>query len=249
MHNLSTTQTELILVAEQMFGECGIEGASLRVIAARAGQGNTNAVKYHFGSRQGLIEALFNYRIVQMEEPRRRLLEEVKRQDRLGDARALIETLCLPYLDLRDANGRHSYANFLLQYQRVHLTSGSFLRLTDQAPVHGELLGHFDARIAFVPEPLRYGRMMQVVVMFASFLVRMDRSGLRDPTSPDFFLSMNDTLETMAAAYSAPYRAPYGAGRYASEGLAAPRQQTPRPLQTRTAMTTARRRTAPRSVG
>ena len=52
------TANRLILAAEAEFARAGIQGASLRRINALAGQRNTSAVRYHFGSREGLLEAL-----------------------------------------------------------------------------------------------------------------------------------------------------------------------------------------------
>lgn len=219
MLNLSPTKIELILAAEQIFGERGIEAASLREIASRAEQGNTNAVKYHFDSREGLIEAIFGYRVAQMENPRSILLREAEQQGRLGDARALIEALLLPYLDLRDANGRHSYANFMLQYQRVYLTSIVIARRTPESPVLTELLSHLFTRINFVPHDFALDRIMQSVFIFNSFLVRMDRIGLSDISEGKFFHSMNDAIEMATAAYCAPYCSGYSACGYASGRL------------------------------
>ena len=48
----------LLDTAERLLGEYGIEGVSLRQIAAEAGQGNNSVIQYHFGNKAGLIEAL-----------------------------------------------------------------------------------------------------------------------------------------------------------------------------------------------
>ena len=49
----------MIRAGERLFGESGIDGVSLREVAAAAGQGNTSAVRYHFGSKDGLVAAIF----------------------------------------------------------------------------------------------------------------------------------------------------------------------------------------------
>ena len=50
-------------MAERRFAEDGIEAVSLRQIAAEAGQRNTSAVAYHFGSRAALVGALYEHRM------------------------------------------------------------------------------------------------------------------------------------------------------------------------------------------
>lgn len=54
---------ELILVtAERLFAERGIEAVPLRDIGVAAGQKNNVAVQYHFGDRETLVHAIAEYR-------------------------------------------------------------------------------------------------------------------------------------------------------------------------------------------
>jgi AcrR family transcriptional regulator len=101
-------KTRLILAAEQLFATNGILGASMREIATRAGQGNHAAVQYHFGSREGLIRALFDYRMEQMEIARGIMLHRARAAGRLKDARTILDIIFIPQLDLQDADGNHS---------------------------------------------------------------------------------------------------------------------------------------------
>ena len=49
---------QLMVAAEKLFGQRGIENVSLREIAAAAGHANTSAVQYHFGSKESLVQAV-----------------------------------------------------------------------------------------------------------------------------------------------------------------------------------------------
>ena len=60
--------------AARLFAERGIAGVGLRAITAAAGA-NIAAVNYHFGSKEGLLEALFERRAKPIAEARLRLLE------------------------------------------------------------------------------------------------------------------------------------------------------------------------------
>lgn len=51
----------LILAALELFAEQGIHGVSMRNINLLAGTKNSGAAHYHFGSKHGLMEALFIY--------------------------------------------------------------------------------------------------------------------------------------------------------------------------------------------
>ncbi|MGW0662609.1 TetR/AcrR family transcriptional regulator [Streptodolium elevatio] len=53
-----TTRRRLVRAAEQLFAEHGVDGARTRDITERAGQANSSALHYHFGSRDGLLRAI-----------------------------------------------------------------------------------------------------------------------------------------------------------------------------------------------
>jgi AcrR family transcriptional regulator len=114
----------LLIAAESLFAERPIESVSLREIAVKAGNGNNNAVQYHFGSMKGLIQALFSWRVAQMEGPRAAAYSAIRAQGREPDLTDLVGILCLPLLDLVDEEGRHSYAAFISQYLLRHRPQG-----------------------------------------------------------------------------------------------------------------------------
>src|SRR5581483_1005549 len=68
------TKTRLLREAERRFAEHGYDGVSLRQLTAAAGV-NLAAVNYHFGSKEGLLAAIFESRCRPMNAERLRLLE------------------------------------------------------------------------------------------------------------------------------------------------------------------------------
>jgi TetR/AcrR family transcriptional regulator, regulator of cefoperazone and chloramphenicol sensitivity len=114
----------LLSAAESLFAERPIESVSLREIAIKAGNGNNNAVQYHFGGKDELVQAIFAWRVEQMEEPRRCLYAQARAGGRTQDLADLARILCLPLLDLVDDQGRHSYAAFMTQYVLRHRPLG-----------------------------------------------------------------------------------------------------------------------------
>ena len=71
----SDTRMRLILAAEQLFAENGIEGVSLRQVNVAAGQKNASATHYHFGSKDALIEAIFSHRMEAINARRTEILD------------------------------------------------------------------------------------------------------------------------------------------------------------------------------
>ncbi|WP_328334893.1 MULTISPECIES: helix-turn-helix domain-containing protein [unclassified Streptomyces] len=54
----ASTRELLLRAAEQLFAERGIDGTRIREVTERAGQANSSALHYHFGSREGLLRTI-----------------------------------------------------------------------------------------------------------------------------------------------------------------------------------------------
>lgn len=78
----------LLDAAERLFAEHGIHPVSDRQIAEAAGNSNHSAVRYHFGGRPGLLQALVERHQQAVEPERQRLF--AASDSLLGDVRALV---------------------------------------------------------------------------------------------------------------------------------------------------------------
>ncbi|WP_020583693.1 TetR/AcrR family transcriptional regulator [Endozoicomonas elysicola] len=87
----------LILVAEKMIAEKGLNAISEREIAREAGQRNNSAVQYHFGSRAGLVSAILDLRMIPLNARRHEMLMAIK-PDQAESVKALVEALVMPYI-------------------------------------------------------------------------------------------------------------------------------------------------------
>jgi AcrR family transcriptional regulator len=86
----------LILAAERLIAEHGSAIISLRQITEAAGVSNTSAINYHFGSRETLLLAVFQYRMGDINRRRHLYLEELAANDRLLDQRSLVGAMVHP---------------------------------------------------------------------------------------------------------------------------------------------------------
>ena len=68
-----SVRERLLEVAERLFAKHGMSGVGLRAITAEAGV-NLASIAYHFGSKDGLLEALFAQRAAPIAQERLRLL-------------------------------------------------------------------------------------------------------------------------------------------------------------------------------
>lgn len=97
------TDQRLILAAERLFAERGIDAVSLRSVMAEAGA-NVASVHYHFGSKDALVEALISRRSEQLHTRRAELLDAVEKSA-TPDARALADAFVRPVGELAAAGG------------------------------------------------------------------------------------------------------------------------------------------------
>lgn len=78
-HNeLSDTKLDLLLAAERLFATQGIAATTIRQINTAAGQKNSSAIHYHFGSRDAILDAIFAIRLAPSNTQRAQLLEEAR---------------------------------------------------------------------------------------------------------------------------------------------------------------------------
>jgi AcrR family transcriptional regulator len=101
----------LLDAAEMLFAQRGIDGVSLRQIAASAGQRNVSAVRYHFGDKQGLVDALVADRMAKIDTVRSALVESAGDLSR-KTTRELLHLLWQPLLDLDKAKEIHWFIQF-----------------------------------------------------------------------------------------------------------------------------------------
>ena len=193
----------LILAGEAIFARDGIEGASLREIAARAGQRNHHAVQYHFGSRDALVQAVFDYRMDQMEPARGVMLSKAEAANLLGDVRTIAEIIFLPQIELIDAFGDHSYAAFLSVYL-LRYQARQYGQFGDRvAPNLARTLRLLRECMKPMPDATAQRRLVTVCFMFLNILViHMRENGV---TGEPFGDAVQDTLNQIVAALTAPY--------------------------------------------
>jgi AcrR family transcriptional regulator len=103
------TRVLLIETAERLFAERGVNAVSLREIGATAGQRNTGAVRYHFGTKEALVNAVFEHRMTPINEHRLAMLADLDASGRSDEVCGLTEAYLLPLADMLGDPGRPSW--------------------------------------------------------------------------------------------------------------------------------------------
>src|SRR5689334_24913400 len=81
---VKSTKEQILLAAERMIADHGVDGVSMRQIGTAVGSGNNSAVLYHFGSKDKLVEAIFEHRLPRLRERRDELVAERAPSDLRG---------------------------------------------------------------------------------------------------------------------------------------------------------------------
>ena len=197
------TRLQLILAAESLFAERGIDGVSLREINIAAKQRNTSAAHYHFGSKDALIDAIFEYRRPEIGRRRDELLDALEQSGRATDVRALVEALIMPLAaELEPSEEPSRYLEFL-----------AHLFLTSPTQVGGILRKHqaADARLGTMmaralPDVPRRALGLRQFLMGRHVVISLavyHRRGL-EIDAPIFEGYLSDMTDSVAGYLSAP---------------------------------------------
>ncbi|MEU5985573.1 TetR family transcriptional regulator [Streptomyces sp. NPDC047434] len=193
------TREKLIRAAEEVFSAQGVDGAQLRDIVARAGQGNPSAVQYHFGSRGGLLDAVMAGRRLRTEQVLAPLLATAP--DEPG---ALITALVTAEAsELRTDRGRRCLR---ISAQLSH-ESGVRSRMPHPAlagTAYWRLIERVEGCLAALPEPVRLERLDLALTVVGAALADRARQyldGSEPLTGEALFLA--DLAGTTTALLSA----------------------------------------------
>jgi AcrR family transcriptional regulator len=94
-----SVRERILDVAERLFAEYGINGVGLRAITTEA-KVNLASIAYHFGSKEGLLEAIFAQRAAPIAEERLRLLSACYEAGKKPTLEDLLEAFLRPALVL-----------------------------------------------------------------------------------------------------------------------------------------------------
>lgn len=96
---LGTGAKQLLKTAERLIAVHGLGAVSTRMIAREAGQKNHSALHYHFRNKEGLIEAILDYRITPVNMERQRRMQRLQKQGRPIRVEQLVEVFIGPFAE------------------------------------------------------------------------------------------------------------------------------------------------------
>ncbi|HSV41161.1 MAG TPA: helix-turn-helix domain-containing protein [Nocardioidaceae bacterium] len=196
---MSTTRDRLLDAGEQLFAEHGASGVSAREIVRLSGVLNASALQYHFGDREGLVQAVLDRHESEVEVRRHALLDAAASGGD-PDLRGLVAALVLPLAaKLQDESGRR-----YLRLAAELVNRPGYRMGADDLPEGSSIL-RWRARLDGMldADAIRLHRRF-VVVRFVS--VELGRRAAEDPAKDDA-LFVSQLIDLAVALLACPLSA------------------------------------------
>jgi AcrR family transcriptional regulator len=195
----------LIIAAERLFAEHGLDAVSTRQIARAAGQANTAAVHYWFGSREMLVEAILERRMSAINRQRLDMINDFLRSKRQPDLREIVSLYVRP-LTAQLAGGT-PYVRFTAQvYASLEIDIGTLAAGKWDQSLRAVARMVRD-RLPTLPRPILRTRVAFLFHQVVYALADWERERLTDrPGIPELPLEdyVSNLIEMMACALAAP---------------------------------------------
>jgi AcrR family transcriptional regulator len=197
------TRARIINTAELLFAEKGVASVSLNEITRAAGQKNRNAVHYHFGSKEALVQAIFEKHWAPISAQRTAMIESIKQGAEIT-LQDVANTLVRPVAArFDDPDGGIAYIRISAQ-----LAAANMLNYFHQgtSPGYGpDMTSLWAPFLRHLPKPVHDQRMSLVVGMLfhglADHAIYRD-SGVGDIANTELMIS--NLIDCLCAVLSAP---------------------------------------------
>jgi len=193
------TRERLILAGERVFAERGINAASLREIGVAAGQRNVAAAQYHFGTKEALIAAIFDYRMTEINARRLEMLARAQAEGRTGDLRSMLEAYVFPLAESIAAGDKH-YGRFMAQLYAIPRYRSTFDWENAESL---RLVWKGIARCLALPRPVLTTRMRMLTHISVHTMADQEAAGPRraaGPGPPEWAVDLVDAAEGLLTA-------------------------------------------------
>ncbi len=212
----AATRAKLVSVAERLFAENGVEGVTLQQIGKAAGQSNAAVCQYHFGDKEGLLQAILDKHIPRIVRRRHALLDELEQSGRQS-LKAVVRAFIYPVAEkLSDLDGGEEFIRINAQLVATHTMFAQHLGSTNlHLPNQDRLTSALhDAMAAHdLPEPvIKQRSMLAAVLLFHGLsehikIKRCTKSTDMDMETDVFIHTLEDGLLALLSAPMSPLAA------------------------------------------
>lgn len=195
----------ILVVAERLFGKYGLDGVSLRQIVAAAGQANASAVHHHFGSKTGLVQAVYEMRTPMIEAARQAKIDAMDRDGR-HSVEDVLAALLTPIIEEMPAQERMLYARFMMRLLPLGEAEHPYFRALHLCQPSMELSRRLQFCLPHLPPNALNTRVRMAVSIFLQGIWDEPRvRALPDHPYPGPEMYWDEILQTALSVFLSPY--------------------------------------------
>ena len=207
---LSPTAEKMLRVAERLIAEKGIDGVSSRELAREAGQKNHSAVNYHFGSFEGLLNAIIDLRAKTINDRREAMLSVLLNGSSPPSLAQLLEAMIRPLAEeLLRGDGKSRYLNLLGQLLSRPRWQALFFANRARSTALLQIASLMDEQLpAAMPEAIRHSRqhlMGRHIIHSVAYWDELQHSGAVTMTADELEWRLQDLIDYSAAGLQAAH--------------------------------------------
>jgi AcrR family transcriptional regulator len=178
----SATRETILVTAERLFAEHGVQVVSNRHISEAAGQGNNAAVNYHFGTKVDLVRAITRKRSERVERLRAELVEAVGGP---GELRDWVACLVLPTTTyLRELGSPTWFARFTAQVLTDPALRAIVAEESLTSPALKQVVAGLNRNLAALPPDVRAERGDMARQLLIHMTAERERALAEDTATP-----------------------------------------------------------------
>jgi AcrR family transcriptional regulator len=201
---VQATRELIMTAAERLFAEHGVAAVSARQIGEAAGQGNTAAVGYHFGTKTGLVEAIIRKHASDIERIRIQMAAKVAG---FGDLRDWVGCLVRPSTDHLASLGAPTwFARFGAQVLTDPQLRPLLMAETSGTPAIARILSGVDRCLTDLPARVRAERDDMALQLIVHVVASRERVLAKNGSVPHE--SWHDAATGLIDALTGLYQAP-----------------------------------------
>ena len=198
------TREALLVAAERLFAERGIEAVTHRQIVEAARQGNNAAVAYHFGTKVDLVKAIDDSHAEHIEQLR---TAQIERTGPSGELRDWVRCLVQPLTDhLAAQAGPTWYARFAAQVMSDPTYQQAVTKNALESPSLRLVVEEIGRKVPELPDHVRAERniMMRSMLMYTSAAHERQLAEGKKTPRPDWESAAGGLIDGIVGLWQAP---------------------------------------------
>lgn len=194
-------------IAMRLFAERGVDGVTVREIAAAAGQKNHGAVGYYFGTKEALVREIVADGAKVIDERRNAVLEKIEARGGPITVREVVDAIIYPSLEPLDEGIDDCYMRFLVMLMMTHndLYIGTVGKRWNTG--YQRALAHLRVLMPPIGARLKNQRLM-FLGSYLAMIMALRQTTLSDTTREHSTWTKQETLDHLASTAAAMLTSP-----------------------------------------